>query len=794
MFAKMIRNDLKKKKSMNFILFIFIVFTSLLFASSGNVFYTAANALDSYFKKANVNDYFVFAMKSDAQDNQIKEWADNCKEVKMSEKSNYLYLEDSQITLPSGNKLDDPSFTILGTVPDEKSLVFDDKTHERFSLKKGEIAITKETMENGKLKIGSKVTVDIQGHNYTYTVKNVTKDAVVGASICACRRLFVSQEDYDSMLRENKDVLQVTYWSFEKNANANLSNLASSFESQGYNTVVNFSINMIKTAYFLDLIMIGIMVIISLFLLVIAFLILRFTIVFTLQENFHEIGVMKAIGLSNRKIRNMYLAKYLFLAVFGGCIGFLASIFASRGLMGIVVGNIIIEESPAACIVGLVATILEIALIALFCNLCTRRVRKFSAVAAIRGGDTGESYSKRGRIRLYRRGRMRVPEFLAVNDVLSHFRRYIVLFVTFVLGTILLIFPTNIMDTLNSDKMLELSGETKYDFTMDMLDLLRYEDKGTKQELMDHLSKLEDEANVQGIKIKLRPETFYSAKLYADDRDKAVTVQTKMTYNYDCGDDISFVEGSKPKYANEMAISKMAADRLKVGVGDTVHCRANNKEDSFVVTGLYPSINNLGMAAIWSKEYNLNPNNFAGISLMGDFTEKLTDEQKKASIEKLKGIFTNSKILDREERLEKGLGDYTSQLTPMKSSVLFIVLAINLLITILTTRMLLSRETGEIAILKSMGMKSRTICRQQVLRIVIVLLFGVIVGGALSGFVGNALAGQIFNMVGVSKISLSVNPWQVYGLYPLYMLLVIVTGVVLSTASIWKVKVWESAE
>jgi putative ABC transport system permease protein len=342
--------------------------------------------------------------------------------------------------------------------------------------------------------------------------------------------------------------------------------------------------------------------------------------------------------------------------------------------------------------------------------------------------------------------------------------------------------------------MMELSADTKFDFSMSVADLIRYQEKGSKQDLMNDLVKLEDEANLQGIKIKLRPEIYYSAKIYKDDTSKCATVQTKMCYNYDAGDDASFVEGSKPKYANEMAITTMVADRLNVSVGDTIHCKANNKEDSFIVSGLYQSMNNLGVAGMWNKDYNLIPNNFAFMNVVGSFTDSMTDDQKIENIEKLKNVFTNCKISTREEQMQDGMGGYTKQLAPMKSSILLIVLAINLLITILTTRMLLSREIAEIAILKSMGMKSRTICRQQVLRIVIVLILAVIVGSALSGFVGNALSGQIFKMIGVTQISLNVNPIMVYGFYPLAMLIVIVFGVLTSTTGIWKVKVWESAE
>mgnify|MGYP002508872420 CR=1 FL=1 len=67
--------------------------------------------------------------------------------------------------------------------------------------------------------------------------------------------------------------------------------------------------------------LVGLLLAVSLILIAVAFVVLRFTIVFTLSEEFREIGVMKAIGICNRKIRGLYLSKYAALSVIGAVIG-----------------------------------------------------------------------------------------------------------------------------------------------------------------------------------------------------------------------------------------------------------------------------------------------------------------------------------------------------------------------------------------------------------------------------------------------------------------------------------------
>ena len=57
--------------------------------------------------------------------------------------------------------------------------------------------------------------------------------------------------------------------------------------------------------------------ILSVCLILISFVVLKFSITFTISEEFREIGVMKAIGISNFRIRSLYLAKYLMMSVVG---------------------------------------------------------------------------------------------------------------------------------------------------------------------------------------------------------------------------------------------------------------------------------------------------------------------------------------------------------------------------------------------------------------------------------------------------------------------------------------------
>jgi len=69
-----------------------------------------------------------------------------------------------------------------------------------------------------------------------------------------------------------------------------------------------------------DGILAAVIVLISLLLIIIAALCLRFTLTATIEEDFREIGVMKAISIASHEIRRLYMVKYVAMA-YSKCFG-----------------------------------------------------------------------------------------------------------------------------------------------------------------------------------------------------------------------------------------------------------------------------------------------------------------------------------------------------------------------------------------------------------------------------------------------------------------------------------------
>lgn len=168
---------------------------------------------------------------------------------------------------------------------------------------------------------------------------------------------------------------------------------------------------------------------VSIILIAIAFVVLRFTISFTLSEEFREIGVMKAIGIGNFRIRGLYLVKYMGLSVIGATIGFALSFPFGEMLMSVSSQSIIVgNQSPI--LINIFCTVLVIAVILLFCYECTDKVKKMTPIDAIRNGQTGERFRKKSLMSLGK-SKLSVTSFLALNDIVSSPKRYGIISLTF---------------------------------------------------------------------------------------------------------------------------------------------------------------------------------------------------------------------------------------------------------------------------------------------------------------------------------------------------------------------------
>ena len=94
MYKRMILRDLKRKKTMNIILLLFVVLSAMFTASSVNNIVAVEGGLDHYFEKAGMADYYILSHKSNGNDS-VEELLKKSKNAKLYRKDDVVYtLED----------------------------------------------------------------------------------------------------------------------------------------------------------------------------------------------------------------------------------------------------------------------------------------------------------------------------------------------------------------------------------------------------------------------------------------------------------------------------------------------------------------------------------------------------------------------------------------------------------------------------------------------------------------------------------------------------------------------------
>lgn len=159
-------------------------------------------------------------------------------------------------------------------------------------------------------------------------------------------------------------------------------------------------------------------------------------------------------------------------------------------------------------------------------------------------------------------------------------------------------------------------------------------------------------------------------------------------------------------------------------------------------------------------------------------------------IHEVKQQFSGLEIMSASDLLSVTTGGFMGQLKNINTLLTVVVCLITFFITSLFVRLLITKEVQGIALMKSLGFTNGEIRVWQVLRILILMLGSVILGVLLANHLGEVLIGLIFSMFGLTEINFNIVPLQVYGLYPLLILVVVVLAVYSSCGQIRKIQVW----
>ncbi|MDE6728067.1 MAG: ABC transporter permease, partial [Oscillospiraceae bacterium] len=535
--------------------------------------------------------------------------------------------------------------------------------------------------------------------------------------------------------------------------------------------------------YLVDILIAAILLVVSVCLILISMVILRFIINFTITEEFREIGVMKAIGIKNFAIRGLYIAKYFAIAVIGTAVGLGLSFPFSRIMLNGISGKIIISGEDNF-LINIAAAIFAGAVVVLFSYLCTRKIRRFSPIDAIHSGETGERFKKKGILRLGRSHMPTVP-FMALNDIFSGVKSYVSMIIIFILGTLLVIIPVNTINTLRSDKLITTFNMIESDHVISQ-ELLFNPNDDNKAKVEKQFSEIREMFAENGIDVDVFQEIMFRSNISKEDkRTNSTSFQGMGEITADM---YTYLEGTPPQNVHEVALTYLTAEQIDAQIGDDVEIKIGEDTRTYTVTAIYQSMNNLGEGVRFHQDAELDYNYAAGCFGIQvnykDNPDKAALAERKALLEKL---YPDARIYTPGEYIGYMIGNVAEQLDSMKVLILCIILGINVLVAVLMVKSFITKEKSEIALLKAIGFKNNSLILWQTLRIGIVLLVSVLVGALVSTPLSSLIITPIFQMMGAYSIEYDIRALEVYVIYPLIVLGVTALAAYISAQGLRKI-------
>ncbi|MBW8348764.1 FtsX-like permease family protein [Bacillus sp. IITD106] len=770
MLIKMLKKDFLKNKVITAALFIFIVLSALLVASGTNMITELTNSLNALFTKSSA-PHFVQMHAGTVNHSEIDAFAAENNLVKNHQVVEMLLIDGRNIDF--GNRDTTETNSIMDHYFVKQNHSFDlllNLESEEIQVSPGEIAVPIYFMQKENIAIGDKIRISTNNFNKEFIVVDFVRDVQMNPSIIHSKRFVVSEADL-ALLKKN--IGQVEYLiEFQLNDVKKLSTFRNEYQSANLpQKGPNIDYPLFKTLNAItDGIVSAVMIFVSILLNMIALLCIRFTILAAIEEDYREIGVMKAIGISLRDIKKIYVLKYIVLAASASAVGYGASLFINH----LFTANMMLymgtgEKSMLLKIIPFITVIVIFFMIVFFCMFILRRFNKISAIEALRLENMNETGKNRKRLVLHRNSLVNIHVFLGLRDILGRLNMYRLLFFMFFICAFIIIVPVNFLNTIQSPDFIKYMGVERSDIRIDLP-----QSDYAESDFENILSHIANDPDVE----KFAPLVTSQFKVInSEGTEENITIETGDFSVFS----LEYLKGHAPTRHHEIALSYLNSEELKKNVGDTLRIYMDGQEMKMVVSGIYQDVTNGGRTA-----KALFPPN--GKSIL--WYKVSVDVKPNVSIhEKIKvygKAFYPAKVTDLQGYANQTFGNTIDQLRLFTTIAIIISICISVLITSLFLKMLMAKDYTQISIMKSIGFSAKQIRIQYVTRTLFVLVVGIILGTIISNTIGQWIVSALLSFMGASEITFSIDPVKAYIVCPLILIVTVVISTLLSTVTIKK--------
>lgn len=675
--------------------------------------------------------------------NNIESWQE-VSEVKMSD---VIYTMVSDCNGHSSKNsifiLSQDDKSIHFTQYDEKGKVINKK------LEKGEISVPTSYIEMYDSKIGDTILLGNDNASRSYTVASYFEDPYMGASLMGIKTVLVSEESFKEMLDiansykiDDKDMIfqRSKLLNIKKKEGSSLNSIE--FEKE-LNSRSDFAaycfISLSKEQSHEYMMMISnifsaILILFVIIFLVAAFIVLGHNIKSGIELDYTNIGILKAVGMTNRDLRITIIIGYLSVAFAGIFVGIHISIPVVKFLSKVTMPSSgLFISSKMNPILVIVSTIVILIMIVLFILIKTAKLKRVTPIKGIRGGLNSVHFSSRLKLPISKK---LLNPSLAYRQFVSEKKQYIAVTIITALLTACIIMMNDACRWVNKDEtMINMFSVAKSDINAKYIS---QEVEARADEIIGSYTSYEKYKSVSQYML------FDDLLIYCYIIDRPEFLSTIM-------------EGRTCLYDNEVVITPLMAEGFNLKIGDEVNINKDGREETFLVSGIYNSAYDVGKNFAMSYEgYKKFFDKDDGRCKLGNVSYLVDDRRVVAKVieemskEYEKGV--DFEMVDANSE-EEGLLDQLAIIKLATNGITVLIYVLGAIFVIITVSIvcgkIVLKEKRDYGIYKSLGFTSKKIRVQLALRFVVSAVIGSIIGIALNFIFSGYVFSLVFESFGI---------------------------------------------
>lgn len=769
MYFRLIRNDMAKSKLITLTTTIFVAAAAMLVSLAAILIVNLTGAIDTLMTRAET-PHFLQMHAGEIDRARLTEFADQNSNVDEFQVLEFLNMDGARIILGDrslADRVQDNGFSV-------QSDRFDyllDLNGNIISASDGELYVPIGYMRDHTAQVGDRAIVG----GKEFTVAGFLRDSQMNSMLSSSKRFLVSANDY----AEIKSLGSTEYLiEFRLKDLSALGAFETAYASAGLEangpTITYPLFKMINAIS--DGMLIGVILLVSVLVVAIALMCIRFTLLAKIEDDYREIGVMKTLGLRVSDIKKIYLAKYAAIAAAGSVLGFVLSLVFKDMLLENI--RLYMGESghfSLALFIGLIGVLFVFLAITAYVSGVLRRFRRISAAEAVRFGTSQEKAMGTRHMLLSQNRLLNTNIFLGVKDVLARKKLYATMLTVLVLSAFIMIVPQNLHNTISSKSFIEYMGIGSYDMRIDL-------------QQTDHIS--EKAAEMVETMRSDKAITKYAVLATKTFKVKEAETGSDQNIKVELGDHsifpIAYSQGRAPAAADEIALSTLNAEELSKQVGDVITLVIEGKDKNLTVSGIYSDITNGGKTA--KAGFTDHSSDVMWYVLCAELADPSIIDSKVADYA---GRFAYAKVAGIDEFIAQTFGSTISSALQASYAAIVVALTIMVLVTLLFMKMLVAKDRYSIAVMKALGYTNADIQVQFISRSAFVLIIGMAAGTLLANTLGEMLAGAVISSFGASAFHFTVDPLAAYLLSPLMMIGSVLIATIIGTSGTGRIKISE---